>query len=116
MSGIVTTRRSFLVGLGASLVAAPAIVRASSLMPVKALVFDEPTMISGRAIMARQLLGAQEFHSLLRSRLLAAKTYELEREIANFFASDASGRPLALRPPEELVRPRIEYLAHVMMP
>jgi hypothetical protein len=30
-------RRSFLFGLGASLVAAPAIVRAASLMPVKAL-------------------------------------------------------------------------------
>ncbi len=30
-------RRSFLVGLGASLFAAPAIVRAASLMPVKAV-------------------------------------------------------------------------------
>ena len=34
---MLTSRRSFLVGLGSSLVAAPAIVRASSLMPVKAI-------------------------------------------------------------------------------
>jgi hypothetical protein len=31
-------RRSFLTGLGASLVAAPAIVRAGSLMPVKSVI------------------------------------------------------------------------------
>jgi hypothetical protein len=30
-----TTRRGFLLGLGASLVAAPAIVRATSIMPVR---------------------------------------------------------------------------------
>lgn len=30
-----STRRSFLIGLGAALVAAPAIVRAGSLMPIK---------------------------------------------------------------------------------
>lgn len=30
-----TTRRGFLLGLGASLVAAPAIVRAASIMPVR---------------------------------------------------------------------------------
>jgi hypothetical protein len=34
---IIQSRRSFLVGTAASLLAAPAIVRASSLMPVKAI-------------------------------------------------------------------------------
>ncbi len=33
-----TTRRSFLTGLGASLIAAPAVVRAVSLMPVRGIV------------------------------------------------------------------------------
>lgn len=37
MSDLITSRRSFLTGLGAVLVAAPAIVRAGSLMPVKAM-------------------------------------------------------------------------------
>jgi hypothetical protein len=37
---MITTRRSFITGLGAALVAAPAIVRAGSLMPVKAMVYD----------------------------------------------------------------------------
>lgn len=43
MKAIATTansmnRRGFLLGLGASLIAAPAIVRAGSLMPVRAIV------------------------------------------------------------------------------
>jgi hypothetical protein len=44
---MLTTRRSFLTGLAAGLVTAPAIVRAASLMPVKAI---EPLALSGRAI------------------------------------------------------------------
>jgi hypothetical protein len=36
------SRRGFLTGLGAVLIAAPAIVRAGSLMPVKAFVADYP--------------------------------------------------------------------------
>jgi hypothetical protein len=40
---MITSRRSFLTGLGAVLVAAPAIVRAGSLMPVKQMiVIDNP--------------------------------------------------------------------------
>lgn len=35
---MITSRRSFLTGLGAALVVAPAIVRAGSLMPVKQMV------------------------------------------------------------------------------
>lgn len=54
---IVPSRRSFITGLVASLVAAPAVVRAASLMPVRALVpqkityqgieliFDDPNAI-----------------------------------------------------------------------
>jgi len=37
MSAIIESRRSFVAGLGALFIAAPAIVRASSIMPVKAL-------------------------------------------------------------------------------
>lgn len=37
MSAIIQSRRSFIAGLGALFVAAPAIVRAASIMPVKAL-------------------------------------------------------------------------------
>lgn len=37
MSKIITSRRSLITGLGALFIAAPAIVRASSLMPVKAV-------------------------------------------------------------------------------
>lgn len=35
---MITSRRSFLTGLGASLIVAPAIVRAASLMPVRGIV------------------------------------------------------------------------------
>jgi hypothetical protein len=38
MPELLTSRRGFLTGLGAVLVAAPAIVRAGSLMPVKAMI------------------------------------------------------------------------------
>jgi hypothetical protein len=37
-------RRSFLTGLGASLIAAPAIVQAASLMPVRQIVMPLPTL------------------------------------------------------------------------
>jgi hypothetical protein len=36
MTDIITSRRSFLTGLGAALITAPAIVRAGSIMPVRA--------------------------------------------------------------------------------
>jgi hypothetical protein len=47
-------RRSFLVGLGASLVCAPAIVRASSLMPVKAV--EWPDIFAGHEFTFRTSL------------------------------------------------------------
>ena len=37
MGSLITSRRGLLLGLGAVILAAPAIVRASSIMPVKAL-------------------------------------------------------------------------------
>lgn len=37
---MISSRRSFLTGLGAALITAPAVVRAGSLMPVKAIVID----------------------------------------------------------------------------
>lgn len=43
MTSLITSRRSLLLGLGATLIASPAIVMASSLMKVKAL----PTYKSG---------------------------------------------------------------------
>ena len=44
-------RRSFLTGFGASLIAAPAIVRASSLMPVRGIILP----IDFKSIWAREL-------------------------------------------------------------
>lgn len=38
-------RRSFLLGVGSSLICAPAIVRASSLMPVKLILPDPPKIM-----------------------------------------------------------------------
>jgi hypothetical protein len=46
---MILARRSFLAGLGASLIAAPAIVRASSLMKVKPLRIAESLRVSLRA-------------------------------------------------------------------
>ncbi len=37
---MITSRRSFLTGLGAALITAPAIVRAGSLMPVRQMMID----------------------------------------------------------------------------
>lgn len=37
---MISSRRSFLVGIGASLIAAPAVVKAASLMPVRGIVQD----------------------------------------------------------------------------
>jgi hypothetical protein len=37
---MITSRRSFLLGLGSALVAAPAVVRAASLMPVRGIIQD----------------------------------------------------------------------------
>jgi hypothetical protein len=47
-------RRSFLTGLGASLIASPAIVRAGSLMPVKAIEWTpiRPIFYANRTIRA----------------------------------------------------------------
>lgn len=44
---MITSRRSFLTGLGAALITAPAVVRASSLMPVRGLVMpvEQPLSI-----------------------------------------------------------------------
>ena len=40
---MITSRRSFLVGMGGSLVAAPAVVRAASLMPIRGIFMDVPS-------------------------------------------------------------------------
>ena len=37
---MITSRRSFIAGLGAALITAPAIVRAGSLMPVRTMIID----------------------------------------------------------------------------
>lgn len=41
MTAIIQSRRGFIAGLGALFVAAPAIVRAASIMPVKSLSIDD---------------------------------------------------------------------------
>lgn len=41
MTAIIQSRRGFIAGLGALFVAAPAIVRAASIMPVKAISFED---------------------------------------------------------------------------
>jgi hypothetical protein len=43
---MITSRRSLITGLGALFIAAPAIVRASSLMPVKAFVDTDDQMLA----------------------------------------------------------------------
>lgn len=54
-------RRGFLRGFGVALVAAPAIVRAASLMPVKAIVLPPPAHLP------------EEIIALLRQRIADAK-------------------------------------------
>lgn len=50
MTGLLVPRRSFIAGI-AALIAAPAIVRASALMPVKPLVVEsEPPFMIGRIV------------------------------------------------------------------
>ena len=63
---MVSTRRSFLAGLGAALVAAPAIVRASSIMPVKAL----PPDAALQALLDQRLADAEAaFHRAVAETL-----------------------------------------------
>ena len=51
---MITSRRSFLTGLGAALITAPAIVRAGSLMPVKQM----PTVEDLNDLLRRRVDGA----------------------------------------------------------
>lgn len=44
---MISSRRSFLVGLGAALITAPAIVRAGSLMPVRQMIHLPMIKVSG---------------------------------------------------------------------
>lgn len=54
---MITSRRSFLTGLGAVLITAPAIVRAGSLMPVKVMpqmsLYEELTVVTRQAFIPR---------------------------------------------------------------
>lgn len=74
-------RRSFITGL-VSLVAAPAIVRAGSLMPVRVVVEAEPMWIPVGNSQWRDLLDAQREinmrHSLVRARRWITKAKALE--------------------------------------
>lgn len=69
-------RRSFLTGLGAALFVAPAIVRASSLMPIKTL---EPINIDEMVV-------------LLQRRLEAAER-EMARQMAQSLYADVNNAP-----------------------
>ena len=46
MSQLITSRRGFIAGLASLVVAAPAVVRAASLMPVRAIIVPTPKMQS----------------------------------------------------------------------
>jgi hypothetical protein len=50
-------RRSFLTGLTASLIAAPAIVRAASLMPVRGIVMPVERLVGRVRVMAKYMAG-----------------------------------------------------------
>ncbi len=65
-------RRNFLLGAGVTLVAAPAIVRVASIMPVKALPLADPDALR---------------------RLMARKLYEVERAIEADLTSYLWGDP-----------------------
>jgi hypothetical protein len=78
---MIASRRGFLVGLGASLVAAPAIVRASSLMPVRAIkipteqeiwLFGEQPGLSPNAV---------EMTNLIRQTFLPRLAVQLYQEL-----------------------------------
>jgi hypothetical protein len=71
---MIANRRSFLFGLGSSLIAAPAIVRAASLMPVKAL---EP------AWMPNHFVGFDVVYSerLLTTQAVSFVEYSMENGI-----------------------------------
>jgi hypothetical protein len=76
MAGIIQSRRGFISGLGALFVAAPAIVRAASIMPVRAI--REPTI--------------EEINALLRARMDEA--YRVTREsMARLLYGDYEGNP-----------------------
>jgi fumarate hydratase class II len=86
MGSIITSRRSFLAGLGA-LVAAPAIVRVSSIMPVK--VIRPPTPHEMLAEWARHMtesnkfiLVPESFNVMLEAHLNAASAV-LARNLAD---------------------------------
>lgn len=64
-----TSRRSFLIGLGASLLGTPAIVRAASLMPVKALAPDALDLLAQRIAEAEREI-AKEIRNNLYGDLL----------------------------------------------
>lgn len=57
---IVPSRRGFLLGLGAALVTAPAIVRVASIMPVRV-----PRFVTGTEIAIRQRICLDEFSRLV---------------------------------------------------
>ena len=71
---MITSRRAFLIGLGAALITAPAIVRAGALMPVKQIVkpvslYEELTLSTRRAFVPRLYIqmaadGYGRFHEL----------------------------------------------------
>lgn len=85
---VTTSRRSFLLGLGATLVAAPAVVRAASLMPVRGVIlpvdwryavraanvdYEELTAITRKAFVPRLLVQVYESSPLLAELLVRAE-------------------------------------------
>lgn len=69
MSGIIQpSRRGFLTGLGAAFITAPAIVRAGSLMQVRAII--EPVYEYGRSPMMEMLLDLEKISAKVREVMM----------------------------------------------
>jgi hypothetical protein len=66
------SRRGFLLWLGATLITAPAIVRAGSLMPVKAIVSEQEVQALFRAIFEQSFKQAEQ---MLVDSILYGSTY-----------------------------------------
>jgi hypothetical protein len=94
-----TNRRGFLIGLGA-IVAAPAIVRASSLMPVKVL---RPEPIEAWIPCDGRLLSRTRYADLFRN---IGTTFGIGDGITTFNLPDLRGRIIGHDAPLDLVKIR----------
>lgn len=91
-------RRSFLFGAAASLVAAPAIVRAASLMPVKSVIWWDEINIYGTSPGWAALPTVQELNEM-RMKIIQRMTYP-----GYFINADGSLTQMDTKPDEAALR------------